>query len=75
MAKNKRKAARNEPASPSAPPTPGQVRAARLNAGLTQTEAAVIIGKYITTWQNYEYGKTPIPYAAWELFKLKTGMK
>ena len=70
-----KRATRNKPVPLTAPPTPGQVRAARLNAGLTQTEAAVIIGKYITTWQNYEYGKTPIPYAAWELFKLKAGIK
>lgn len=35
-------------------PTPTQVIAARQAAGLTQTDAAAVIGKPMRTWQNWE---------------------
>lgn len=67
-----KRATRNKPVPLTVPPTPGQVRAARLNADLTQAEAAAIVGKRLITWQRYEYGEIKIPYDTWEFFKLKT---
>lgn len=63
------------------PPAPENVAAARKKAGLSQDEAAGLIGatgkSRYRTWQNYETpdgpGARPIPASAWELFLLKTG--
>lgn len=62
-------------------PTPGQVRAARLAAGLTQVQAAILVSpaskKPYRTWQGYESpigskDHRAIPLATWELFLLLT---
>jgi hypothetical protein len=67
-----------------AAPTPTQVRMARERAGLTQTEAALLVpsggasgAKAHRTWQNYEAPlESPshrrIGLATWELFLLRT---
>ena len=55
--------------------TPQQIKAARLNAGLTQTEAASLVSKNWRTWQRYESGDVGIPAGVWELFLIKTGQK
>jgi putative transcriptional regulator len=58
-------------------PTPAQIKAARKAAGLTQTQAASLIGKPLRTWQNWE-GDPALPSsrkmdaALWELFLIKT---
>jgi DNA-binding transcriptional regulator YiaG len=51
------------------------IKSARLNAGLTQTQAAEIVSKQLRTWQRYEAGGRKIDSATWELFKIKTGQK
>lgn len=65
-------------------PTPRQIRAAREEAGLTQSEAAELVGagkpgskRRERTWQHWEADPSSaeareIPLAAWELFLLKT---
>lgn len=62
-------------------PTPQQVKQARVAAGLTQTQAALLISpsetKPYRTWQNYETeigedGHRAIPRGIWELFLLVT---
>jgi DNA-binding transcriptional regulator YiaG len=58
-------------------PTPDEVRAARLAAGLTQTEAAAVIGKPLRTWQNWEApadspSHRSMDAALFELFLLKS---
>lgn len=62
-------------------PTPEDVRLTRLQAGLTQTQAAQLVstaqGQPYRTWQGYEVetgqpGHRTIPLAAWELFLLIT---
>ncbi len=53
-------------------PTPEQVRAARLAAGLTQPAAAKLIYSTLRTWQDWEYGVTPMHPGLWELFGIKT---
>jgi putative transcriptional regulator len=57
-------------------PTPEQIKQARENAGLTQTQAATLIYKGLRTWQGWEAaegekGHRKMDAAFWELFKLK----
>jgi DNA-binding XRE family transcriptional regulator len=57
-------------------PTPWQIYAARVRAGLTQAEAANLV--YLQTrqaWSAYESGRLQIPLVTWELFLIKTGQK
>lgn len=53
-------------------PAQVDVREARLNAGLTQSEAAHLIHVTARSWTHYEGGTRAMPFAAWELFLLKT---
>lgn len=57
-------------------PTPAEVKGARLDAGLTQVQAARLVhwGDY-RRWSERETGKSPMPPAEWELFLFKTGKK
>ncbi|WP_198952851.1 MULTISPECIES: hypothetical protein [unclassified Achromobacter] len=64
------------------PPTPEEVRNARLSAGLTQTQAAQLVcgdGAHVyRVWNQYEVPveqvvHRPIPLAMWELFLLSIG--
>jgi len=51
-------------------PTAAEVRAARLDAGLTQTAAARRVYVALRTWQQWEAGDARMPLAAWHLFNL-----
>lgn len=60
-------------------PTPADIKKARLNAGLTQTQAAEMTTNYgrYHTWRSYEIDKNEkghceINLAVWELFLLLT---
>lgn len=56
-------------------PTPTEIKAARVAAELTQTEAATLVHAGLKTWQNWESdgdAGRKIPLAAWELFLIKT---
>lgn len=52
-------------------PTPAQIRAAREQAGLTQTQAASIVYSAMRSWQDWEAGKRRMHPAIWALFQLK----
>lgn len=52
--------------------TQAKIKAARLKAGLTQAQAAELLGVACITWQNWERSISPMPTMAWELFQLKT---
>lgn len=54
-------------------PTPEQIKQSRLNAGLTQKQAAEVIYKKVLAWQRYESGDRAMDAAYWELFLIKTG--
>jgi transcriptional regulator with XRE-family HTH domain len=54
-------------------PPPEQVKQARENTGLTQSQAAAVIYKKLLAWQRYESGDRSMDYALYELFMLKTG--
>lgn len=52
-------------------PTPDEIKQARKEAGLTQTQAAELVHAKMRTWQDWEGGKAKINLAAWELFLIK----
>lgn len=54
-------------------PTPAEVKAARLAAGLTQTKAGELIYCCSRTWQKWEYGEVEMNPALWELWNIKIG--
>lgn len=47
------------------------IRKRRLALGLTQTQAAALIGGGLRTWQDWEYGRRNMPPAKLELFLIK----
>lgn len=53
-------------------PTPQQIKQARNDAGLTQTQAAALIYSELRTWQHWEKGDRAMHAGLFELFKLKT---
>ena len=53
-------------------PTPEQIKQARKDAGLTQTQASDLIYKSCRAWQQYEKGDREMDIAFFELFMLKT---
>ena len=64
-----------------AEPTGVQIKEARLSAGLTQVQAAKLLGLVVTpetdgrgamsrSFQEYEGGKRPMPIGLWHLFLL-----
>lgn len=54
-------------------PKPAEIRYVRDFIGLTQTEAAEMIGTTLRTWQNWEGGKHRMFCGLWELFLVKSG--
>lgn len=54
-------------------PTPEQVRQAREELALTQTQAAALVHRTLSAWQRWEYGERAMPVGTWELFLHKTG--
>jgi len=51
--------------------TPSTIRQARTNAGLTQREAAELLGVKERRWQSWEQGERNMPRQLWELWCLK----
>ena len=52
-------------------PTSSDLKAFRITAGLTQTEAGALVGAAVRTWQSWEAGDRKMPSAKWELFCMK----
>jgi transcriptional regulator with XRE-family HTH domain len=56
--------------------TPSDIRAARKAAGLTQTEAAALIGVQRVTWTRWECGLSPPPSEyVWAYWKHIAGLE
>ena len=56
-------------------PTPEAIRRIRMNAALTQAQAAQLVHLGSTArWSEYERGVHPMDAARWELFLIKTGL-
>jgi len=58
---------------PASNPGKEEIRLARINAGLTQTNAAEIIYSGIRAWQKWESGEHKMHPGLFELFLKKTG--
>lgn len=54
------------------PPATEQIKQARTDAGLTQTQAAAVIYKKCRAWQQWEAGDRKMDAAFFELFLIKT---
>lgn len=54
-------------------PTPAEIRAARQEAGLTQTQAAAMVHTTCRVWQQWEAGDRKMHPAFWELWCIKSG--
>jgi putative transcriptional regulator len=55
-------------------PTPEQIKKARLDAGLTQAQAAALVYSELRAWQYWEKGDRSMHPAFWELFNIKISM-
>lgn len=54
-------------------PSPAEIRAARVAAGLTQAEACPLADiANQSAWAEYESGRRPMPAYRWFLFLLRT---
>ena len=53
-------------------PSPAEIKEARVAAGLTQSQAAALVGVTDRAWRYWEGGRRNMPTSAWELFKIKT---
>lgn len=51
-------------------PTPEEIRSARLEAGLTQSQAADLVCSKLRTWQQWEAGDRGMHPGLWALFDL-----
>lgn len=60
------------PKGPAGNPAPEVIKAARMAAGLTTREAALLIHVTVRSWQQCESGERRMHPAAWELFGIKT---
>ncbi|MDA8663971.1 helix-turn-helix domain-containing protein [Porticoccaceae bacterium] len=49
-------------------PNKSEIKQARIDAGLSQTEAANLIYKGLRTWQQWKKGDRKMDPAFWELF-------
>ena len=54
-------------------PSPSEIREARLWAGLTQEQAAALVGRSRRTWQSYETGQRTCDEWLLRLFRVRTG--
>lgn len=54
-------------------PTPKQIKKARMDAGLSQSDAAELIYSALRTWQHWENGDRKMHQAFFELFIIKSG--
>ena len=52
-------------------PLPEEIKAARIGAGLTQLQAANLIGISRRVWQYYEFGDRKMSLNDWELFQIE----
>jgi DNA-binding transcriptional regulator YiaG len=54
--------------------TPSIIKDVRKQSGLTQTQAGMMIGAALSTWQAWEAGTRNMPQAKYNLFLLMTGV-
>lgn len=54
-------------------PTPDQIRAARVVAGLSQPEAGALILSSKRSWENWEHGRAKMHPGLFDYFLIRTG--
>lgn len=59
--------------NPASNPTPDEIAGMRINAGLTQLQAANVVHSALRSWQHWENGDRRMHPAIFELFLIKTG--
>jgi DNA-binding XRE family transcriptional regulator len=52
-------------------PAPAKIRAARITAGITQSQAGALIYSRERTWAGWERGENPLHPALWELWQMR----
>ena len=52
-------------------PSHTEVKDARIRAGLTQSQAAALVGVSLRSWQYWEDGGRKMQGSKWELFQIK----
>lgn len=57
---------------PADSPTPEQLIAAREAAGLTESQAALLVLTNLRSWQKWEAGESKMHPGLFELFRIKT---
>jgi len=60
---------------PASNPSPDEIVGMRINAALTQQQAADIVYSGLRTWQQWEAGDRRMNPAIFDYFLLKTGQK
>jgi DNA-binding XRE family transcriptional regulator len=55
-------------------PTPDQIKTARNDYGLTQAEAAWVMGVDQQTWQSWESGRAPMRPGFWDYWRVKMAL-
>jgi len=60
--------------SRAAAPSPDEIRARRLAAGLTQRQAAELVHATLRAWESWEQGERPMHPGLFELFGIKVQM-
>lgn len=61
--------------APGRAPQAAVIRAARLNAGLTQRQAAEMIYATERAWQAWEQAERPLHPGLWELFRIRLAQR
>ena len=56
------------------PPTPAEIKAIRGAAGLTQAQAADLLGLHVRTWQAYEQDLHRMRRRDFDLFRSRVGI-
>lgn len=60
------------PKGPASNPAPEAIRAAREAAGMTQTEAALLVHASLRAWQQWESGDRRMNPGLWSLFRIRS---
>lgn len=66
---------RSRAANPASNPNPYEIIGMRINARLTQKQAADLVFSGLRTWQQWEAGDRRMHPGIWELFLIKTKQK
>lgn len=61
--------------APSRNPTPFEIKSARSDACLSQSQAAALVFTTLSGWQRWEQDERRMHPAIWQYFLIQTGLK